>query len=188
MAIEVGIEEQTPSQASPGAGSELQEKAKRHLWMHFTRMGAYDDHEVPVIARGEGCYVFDEHGNRYLDGLAALFCVNAGHGRKELGEAAKRRPPEEVALTGGPYGLRRTIVSVRVNPASPYRVSGQDGRRTKTRPHQSASMASPQMKPPCMLLQSQRRATAVHSARRRRSQASSGLKVRLTRFGRRSRV
>ena len=40
----------------------------------------------------------------------------------ELGEAALRRPPEEVALTGGPFGLRRTIVSVRVNPGSPYRV------------------------------------------------------------------
>ncbi len=40
----------------------------------------------------------------------------------ELGEAAKRRPPEEIALTGGPYGLRRTIVSVRVNPDSPYRM------------------------------------------------------------------
>jgi hypothetical protein len=42
----------------------------------------------------------------------------------ELGEAATRRPPEEIALTGGPYGLRRTIVSVRVNPASPYSVVG----------------------------------------------------------------
>src|SRR5580765_4347785 len=41
----------------------------------------------------------------------------------ELGEAKLRRPPEEIALTGGPYGLRRTIVSVRVNPASPYRVT-----------------------------------------------------------------
>src|SRR6266566_6081634 len=41
----------------------------------------------------------------------------------QLGEAAKRRPPEELALTGGPYALRRTIVSVRVNPSSPYRVS-----------------------------------------------------------------
>ena len=40
----------------------------------------------------------------------------------ELGEAARRRPPEELALTGGPYDLRRTIVSVRVNPDSPYRV------------------------------------------------------------------
>jgi len=42
----------------------------------------------------------------------------------QLGEAARRRPPEELALTGGPYELRRTIVSVRVNPASPYRIAG----------------------------------------------------------------
>jgi hypothetical protein len=41
----------------------------------------------------------------------------------ELGEAAKRRPPEEIALVGGPWGLRRTIVSVRLNPGSPYRVA-----------------------------------------------------------------
>ena len=46
----------------------------------------------------------------------------------ELGEAARRRPPEELALTGGPWELRRTIVSVRVNPGSPYRVArGEDG-------------------------------------------------------------
>jgi hypothetical protein len=41
----------------------------------------------------------------------------------QLGAAALRRPPEEIALTGGPHGMRRTIVSVRVNPESPYRVS-----------------------------------------------------------------
>jgi len=46
----------------------------------------------------------------------------------ELGAAALRRPPEEIALTGGPYALRRTIVSVRVNPDSPYSVSVSDGR------------------------------------------------------------
>ena len=44
----------------------------------------------------------------------------------ELGEAALRRPPEEIALSGGPYDLRRTIVSVRVNPDSPYRLA-RDG-------------------------------------------------------------
>src|SRR3954466_374230 len=44
----------------------------------------------------------------------------------QLGEAARRRPPEELALTGGPWGLRRTIVSVRVNPESPYRVVGRE--------------------------------------------------------------
>src|SRR4026209_1211372 len=46
----------------------------------------------------------------------------------QLGEAARRRPPEEIALTGGPYELRRTIVSVRVNPDSPYRIArAEDG-------------------------------------------------------------
>jgi adenosylmethionine-8-amino-7-oxononanoate aminotransferase len=91
VATNVGIEEAVPGKAT---GSELQELAKRHLWMHFTRMGAFADHEVPVIVRGDGCYVFDEHGNRYLDGLSALFCVNAGHGRAELGEAAARQARE----------------------------------------------------------------------------------------------
>jgi adenosylmethionine-8-amino-7-oxononanoate aminotransferase len=77
-----------------GTDRSLQDLAKRHLWMHFARMGAYADHEVPIIARGEGCYVWDEHGNRYLDGLSGLFCVNAGHGRTELGEAAARQVEE----------------------------------------------------------------------------------------------
>ena len=65
----------------------LQELAKRHLWMHFSRLGSYDDHEIPIIVRGEGCYVYDEHGNRYLDALSALFCVNIGHGRADIAQA-----------------------------------------------------------------------------------------------------
>ena len=84
MAGKVGVEESISSGA-PGTESAWQQQAKRHLWMHFTRMGSYADHEVPVLVRGEGCYVWDEHGKRYLDGLSALFCVNAGHGRAELG-------------------------------------------------------------------------------------------------------
>jgi len=75
--------------------TELQQLARKHLWMHFSRMGAYGpDHEIPIITRAEGCYVYDEHGKRYLDGLAGLFCVNAGHGRPELGEAAARQYEE----------------------------------------------------------------------------------------------
>ena len=51
-------------------------------------MGAYDEvHEVPIIVRGEGCHVYDQHGRRYFDGLSALFCVNIGHGRAELAQA-----------------------------------------------------------------------------------------------------
>jgi adenosylmethionine-8-amino-7-oxononanoate aminotransferase len=70
-----------------GAGS-LQETARRNLWLHFSRMGAYSDEaEIPIIVRGEGCYLYDEHGNRYFDGLSALFCSNIGHGRQDVGQA-----------------------------------------------------------------------------------------------------
>ncbi|MGQ0803179.1 MAG: aspartate aminotransferase family protein [Actinomycetota bacterium] len=62
--------------------------------MHFTRLASYDTKEVPVIARGQGCYVFDEHGRRYLDGLAGLFTVQLGHGRAELAEAARAQAEE----------------------------------------------------------------------------------------------
>jgi adenosylmethionine-8-amino-7-oxononanoate aminotransferase len=87
-----------------GAPSRLQELARRHLWMHFTRMGAYDEeHEVPILVRGEGCYVWDEHGKRYLDGLSALFCVNAGHGRGEIGQAAARQTEELEFFTNWSY-------------------------------------------------------------------------------------
>jgi adenosylmethionine-8-amino-7-oxononanoate aminotransferase len=74
--------------AAAESAEELQELARRHLWLHFARMGAFQKAEVPIIARGEGAYVYDDHGNRYLDGLSALFCVNSGHGRAELGDAA----------------------------------------------------------------------------------------------------
>src|SRR6202140_93573 len=90
--------------------NDLQEQAMRHLWMHFTRMGSYDaDHEVPVIVRGEGCYVYDRHGKRYLDGLSALYCVNIGHGRAELGEAAARQAAELGFYTNWSYAHPRSI-------------------------------------------------------------------------------
>jgi adenosylmethionine-8-amino-7-oxononanoate aminotransferase len=95
---------QTAYAPETGAPSALQERARRHLWMHFTRMGAYDaEHEIPILVRGDGCYVYDEHGKRYLDGLSALFCVNAGHGRAELGEAAARQAKELGFFTNWSY-------------------------------------------------------------------------------------
>jgi adenosylmethionine-8-amino-7-oxononanoate aminotransferase len=83
--------------------SELQQQAKRHLWMHFTRMGSYAHAEIPVLVRGEGCYVYDEHGKRYLDGLSALYCVNIGHGRVELARAAAEQAKELGFYTNWSY-------------------------------------------------------------------------------------
>jgi adenosylmethionine-8-amino-7-oxononanoate aminotransferase len=95
---------------APASTENLQSLAQRHLWMHFSRMGAYGEgHEVPIIVRADGCYVYDEHGNRYLDGLSGLFCVNAGHGRTEFGEAAARQIEELDFYTLWSYAHPRAI-------------------------------------------------------------------------------
>jgi adenosylmethionine-8-amino-7-oxononanoate aminotransferase len=72
----------------------VQEAAKRNLWLHFTRMSSYDDSDVPVIVRGSGPYVFDQHAKRYLDGLSGLFVSQVGHGRTEIAEAGARQATE----------------------------------------------------------------------------------------------
>ena len=71
-----------------------QEAAKRNLWLHFTRMSTYADSEVPVIVRGSGAYVYDQHGRRYLGGLSGLFVSQVGHGRQEIAEAGARQAAE----------------------------------------------------------------------------------------------
>lgn len=65
--------------------------ARDHLWMHFTRQSTDPSEQVPVIVRGDGPYLWDTEGRRYLDGLAGLFAVQVGHGRGELAEAAARQ-------------------------------------------------------------------------------------------------
>src|SRR3954462_15280877 len=62
--------------------------------MHFTRMSSYENSPVPTIVRGEGTYIYDDKGRRYLDGLAGLFVVQAGHGRAELAETAFKQAQE----------------------------------------------------------------------------------------------
>jgi adenosylmethionine-8-amino-7-oxononanoate aminotransferase len=69
----------------------LQDAARRHLWRHFAAIGEED---VPVFVRGEGCHLWDETGRRHLDALSSLFCVNAGHGRAELADAAAAQARE----------------------------------------------------------------------------------------------
>jgi hypothetical protein len=77
-----------------GRAGSLAESAGNHLWLHFTRMSAYQQGDVPVIVRGEGPYIWDDKGKRYLDGLAGLFVVQAGHGRTELADVAARQAGE----------------------------------------------------------------------------------------------
>ncbi len=87
----------------------LQEAAKRHMWLHFTRHSSYEKGDVPIIVRGEGQYVFDQHGKRYLDGLAGLFVSQVGHGRTEIAEAAARQASELAYFPLWSYAHPRAI-------------------------------------------------------------------------------
>ena len=81
----------------PMDDAQLQQAAKDHLWMHFTRHGSYggpDGADVPVMVRGEGAYLYDSHGKRYLDGLAGLFVSQLGHGRTDLAQAGAAQAQE----------------------------------------------------------------------------------------------
>src|SRR5205085_2361892 len=91
-------------------GIDLQKAAREHLWLHFTRMAGYRDHEVPIIVRGDGCYLEDSNGKRYLDALAGLFSVNIGYGYgEEIGEAAAAQMRELPFYTNWSYAHPRAI-------------------------------------------------------------------------------
>jgi adenosylmethionine-8-amino-7-oxononanoate aminotransferase len=94
---------------SPSA-IDLQKLAKEHLWMHFTRMGEYSTEDIPIIVRGEGCYLEDSNGKRYLDALAGLFSVNIGYSfGDEVGQAAHEQMRELPFYTNWSYAHPRAI-------------------------------------------------------------------------------
>ena len=93
----------------PAGGQALQQAAHRNLWLHFTRMSSYAGAEIPVIVRGSGQYVYDQHGQRYLDGLSGLFVSQIGHGRTEVAEAAARQGSELAYFPLWSYAHPRAI-------------------------------------------------------------------------------
>jgi adenosylmethionine-8-amino-7-oxononanoate aminotransferase len=89
---------------------ELQRAAQDHLWLHFTRMGGSDRAEIPIIVRGDGCYLEDANGKRYLDALAGLFAVQIGYSHgEEIGEAAAAQMRELPFYTNWSYAHPRAI-------------------------------------------------------------------------------
>ena len=81
--------------------------ATDHLWLHFTRMGG---DAPPIIVRGDGCYLEDIEGKRYLDALAGLFSVNLGYGfGEEIGQAALEQMRELPFYTNWSYAHPRAI-------------------------------------------------------------------------------
>ncbi len=84
----------SPSALDDEVYASLQKSAREHLWMHFTRMSTYDHSDVPIMVKGEGAYLYDAKGRKYLDALAGLFVSQLGHGRTELADAAAKQARE----------------------------------------------------------------------------------------------
>ena len=67
----------------------LIEADRRHLWHPFTPMDEWESEDPPLIVeRGEGAYLIDIEGRRYLDGVSSLWVNIHGHRRAEIDEAA----------------------------------------------------------------------------------------------------
>src|SRR3954451_17105268 len=89
---------------------ELRRSAEAHLWLHFTRMSSARGEGLPIIVSGDGCYVTDIDGRRYLDGLAGLFAVQIGYSYgDEVGEAAAAQMRELPFYTNWSYAHPRAI-------------------------------------------------------------------------------
>src|SRR5580765_2372787 len=98
------------------AGTAYNDAARDHLWMHFTRHSVFEDpgngglgQPVPIITRGEGHRIWDSNGKEYIDGLAGLFVVNAGHGRTEIAEAMAKQASELAFFPLWSYAHPRAI-------------------------------------------------------------------------------
>ncbi len=106
----------------------LQQQDKAHLVHGFVPLRMHQERGLPIFVRGEGVYLWDMDGKRYLDGLASLWNVHVGHGRKEITRAVAAQmdqlafaptligptsaPTVELAtklVKIGPRGLRRVI-------------------------------------------------------------------------------
>jgi putrescine aminotransferase len=72
----------------------LQDMDRHHHLHPFTDTKSLNDKGVRVITKAEGCYMWTSEGQRVLDGMAGLWCVNIGYGRKELAEVAYKQMQE----------------------------------------------------------------------------------------------
>ena len=67
------------SEGAHAGPTSVEQAARDHVWI--------DSDILRVFVRGEGARLYDVQGREYLDGIAGLWVVNAGHGRKEIAQA-----------------------------------------------------------------------------------------------------
>jgi adenosylmethionine-8-amino-7-oxononanoate aminotransferase len=88
MTTTANVQTEPTAAATAAEWTPLQQAGRDHLWMHFSRMAPFQEKPMRVIDHASGVYLYDERGQKILDGLSGLFVVQVGHGREELANAA----------------------------------------------------------------------------------------------------
>ena len=84
---EIRIEAEVPSKFDQYDTQDIWQKDIDHFVHPWTDFATFHEKGSLVVAESEGAYIFDSDGRRYLDGIGGLWCVNAGYGRAEIGQA-----------------------------------------------------------------------------------------------------
>src|SRR3712207_9396202 len=71
----------------PGAATAMEQAARDHVWIHQLPWAEFESDNLRIFDRGEGARLYDVQGREYLDGIAGLWVVNAGHGGQEIAQA-----------------------------------------------------------------------------------------------------
>src|SRR6266850_263268 len=71
----------------PRQAKALHQQDTAHLIHGFVPLQMQQQKDVPIFVKGQGVYLWDTEGRKYIDGLASLWNVHVGHGRKEINRA-----------------------------------------------------------------------------------------------------
>src|SRR3954454_11808884 len=77
----------------PGGATAMEQAARDHVWIHQLPWAEFESDNLRIFDRGEGARLYDVQGREYLDGIAGLWVVNAGHGWREMAEAYAEQAP-----------------------------------------------------------------------------------------------
>ncbi|MEM7126404.1 MAG: aspartate aminotransferase family protein [Chloroflexota bacterium] len=88
----------------------MRQSALDHVWIHSTNYVELAEKDgLHVFERGEGCHLYDTSGNQWIDGIAGLWVVNAGHGRQEIGDAMAKQAGQLAYVSSASYTSKPTV-------------------------------------------------------------------------------
>jgi adenosylmethionine-8-amino-7-oxononanoate aminotransferase len=85
--VERGVEAPRGTNGQPRDAAAIEQAARDHVWIHQLPWAEFDSDRLRIFDRGEGARLYDVQGREYIDGIAGLWVVNAGHGRREIADA-----------------------------------------------------------------------------------------------------